>query len=59
MCIKANRNRYSYGRQANRTLRGIPIPSPEEIPAWVREDSVRVIDEMVQGLRSIDLAARV
>jgi hypothetical protein len=35
VCIKTNRYRYSYGRQANRTLRTIPLPSPDEIPAWV------------------------
>jgi hypothetical protein len=35
-CIKANRYRYSYGRQANRTLRSIPIPDPGEFPEWVQ-----------------------
>ena len=34
-CIKANRYRYSYGRQANKTLSKLLIPSPEEIPSWV------------------------
>jgi hypothetical protein len=37
LCIKANRYRYSYGRQANRTIREILVPSPDEIPSWVRE----------------------
>ena len=35
MCIEANKFRYNYGRQANRTLRSLEIPAPEEIPAWV------------------------
>ena len=35
MCIEANKFRYNYGRQANRTLRLLEIPAPEEIPAWV------------------------
>lgn len=34
-CIRANRYRYNYGRQANRTLRDIYIPHPEDIPPWV------------------------
>lgn len=30
--IEANKYRYSYGRQANKTLKDILVPSPEEIP---------------------------
>lgn len=35
MCIRANKYRYNYGRQANRTLRDLRIPAPSEIPEWV------------------------
>lgn len=35
MVIKENRFRYSYGRQANKTLKDILVPSPNEIPDWV------------------------
>lgn len=35
LCIKANRYRFSYGRQANKTLPKLRIPSIEEIPNWV------------------------
>ena len=35
MCIEANKSRFNYGRQANRTLPILEIPAPEEIPAWV------------------------
>jgi hypothetical protein len=35
-CIKANRYRYSYGRQANRTLRNLPLPAPDDLPQWVQ-----------------------
>jgi len=38
MCLRANRYRYNYGRQANRTLRDIQIPSRDEIPEWVYLD---------------------
>jgi Type I restriction modification DNA specificity domain len=34
--IEANKYRYSYGRQANKTLKDILVPSPEEIPASVK-----------------------
>jgi hypothetical protein len=34
-CVRANMFRYSYGRQANRTLKDLDIPSREAIPAWV------------------------
>jgi Type I restriction modification DNA specificity domain len=34
-CIRANRYRYSYGRQANRTLRDIRVPALAELPDWV------------------------
>lgn len=35
LCIKSNRFRYSYGRQANKTLTKLLIPSVDEIPDWV------------------------
>jgi len=34
-CITANRFRFGFGRQANRTLKDIRLPSPKSIPAWV------------------------
>lgn len=34
-CIRANKYRYNYGRQANRTLRDIYVPHIEDIPSWV------------------------
>lgn len=39
-CIRSNRYRYSYGRQANRTLKDIKVPVMEEIPAWVHQADV-------------------
>jgi len=36
-CIKANRYRFSYGRQANRTLKELLIPEVESLPEWVEE----------------------
>jgi len=37
LCIKANKYRYSYGRQANKTLGDILIPEISEIPVWVEK----------------------
>jgi hypothetical protein len=37
LCIRANKYRYSYGRQANKTLGDILIPSVSEIPVWVEK----------------------
>jgi hypothetical protein len=44
MCIKANRFRYSYGRQANRTLKDLLVPNLASIPHWVDETSDKVLD---------------
>jgi len=50
MCIRANRFRYSYGRQANRTLSSLIVPSPDSIPAWVDGGLQRLTDEWIQLL---------
>ena len=41
MHIKANAYKYSYGRQANKTLKNILIPSKNEIPDWVYETNIK------------------
>lgn len=35
MCIKANRYRYSYGRQANRSLKDLRVPALDALPDYV------------------------
>lgn len=35
-CLRENRYRFSYGRQANRTLAEIRVPAPSAMPRWVR-----------------------
>ena len=37
MVIRANRYRFNYGRQANRTLKDIKVPARSEVPSWVHE----------------------
>ena len=38
MCIKANAYRFSYGRQANKTLKDIELP--DTIPEWVNSTPI-------------------
>ena len=40
-CIRLNKYKYSYGRQANSTLKELLVPSIEEIPEWVKKFSVK------------------
>jgi hypothetical protein len=49
-CIRANRFRYSYGRQANRTLKGLLVPDKDAIPAWAYGGTYRVIGSIEQDL---------
>lgn len=44
LCIKANRYRYSYGRQANKTLPTLPVPALDEIPKWVADFDLNKLD---------------
>ncbi len=37
MCLKSNRFRFNYGRQANKTLSSLIIPDIKKIPKWVNK----------------------
>lgn len=39
-CITANRFRFGFGRQANKTLAGLSLPSPSAMPSWVKAVSL-------------------
>ena len=41
MCIQKKAYRYSYGRQANKTLKDIMIP--DDVPQWVKENKIQPI----------------
>lgn len=43
--LNANRFRYSYGRQANKTLNKLHIPSPDMIPKWISEFNLSIFNE--------------
>lgn len=53
MCIKANKYRYNYGRQANKTLKFLRIPSPSDIPDWVNNFNLKDYNSATDSL--IDL----
>ena len=44
-CLRANKYRYNYGRQANRTLKDIIIPDPDELPEWVMSGNPDCFDD--------------
>ncbi len=47
-CIRANQYKYSYGRQANRTLRSLLIPASESIPNWVNG----TLEQVMSGIQT-------
>lgn len=49
-CLRANQWRYSYGRQANRTLKYLKIPTLSSIPEWVYGSFRRVAHGLAQPL---------
>jgi hypothetical protein len=51
-CVRGNQWRYSYGRQANRTLKDLMIPSRKSIPAWVYGSLKTVADDLMQKIES-------
>lgn len=48
MCITANRFRFGFGRQANRTLKNLNLPAPKEMPGWVHTAN----PDAYQGVRA-------
>lgn len=51
VCIRANRFRYSYGRQANRTIGELSISSVESIPTWVHGALQKISKEYQAQIR--------
>jgi hypothetical protein len=43
-CLRANKYRFNYGRQANRTLKELLIPLRSEIPHWINESDINKFD---------------
>ncbi len=52
-CIRANRYRYSYGRQANKTLKDLLLPDINEVPKWVEGGLTRVVSDFSSKLQNL------
>ena len=55
LCLRHNKYRYSYGRQANETLKDLQIPCLEDIPEYVKSFSEEEFQKKL--VESIDLSA--
>ena len=54
LCIEANRFRYStYGREANRTLKNILVPTLESLPPWVEGAKAKAVAELCSELTGL------
>jgi hypothetical protein len=53
MCIRANKFRFNYGRQANKTLRELLIPDITEVPHWADSAFKGVLAKWMSRLGSL------
>ena len=53
-CIRSNRYRYSYGRQANKTLKELLLPAIDDLPLWVEGGLERVVSDFTSRLQKIN-----
>ena len=52
-CLRANKFRYNYGREAGGTLHAIRIPSLEEIPDYISDLTQIIIDNEISKWKTI------
>lgn len=51
-CVRENRWRYNYGRQANRTLKDLMVPARSSLPAWVYGSFARIADRLIREIQA-------
>ena len=56
MCIRANKFRFNYGRQANKTLRGLLIPDVADVPTWTTSVFNDVAAQWVSRLATLTVS---
>lgn len=56
MCVRANKFRFNYGRQANKTLRELLIPDITEVPEWVGNAFSHVLSKWTAQLGELSPA---
>lgn len=44
VCIRANKYKYNYGRQANRTLKHLKVPHFDDFPKWVNDADLSIYE---------------
>jgi hypothetical protein len=58
-CIRTNKYRYNYGRQANKTLKDILVPDISEIPEWINKAEIssysNIMDSISNELISLSI----
>lgn len=50
LCLSNNKYRYNYGRQADRTLKEILVPSENELPNWINEVDLNSYDNLINPI---------
>lgn len=50
-CIRKNKYKYSYGRQANRTLKTLLVPGLDEIPTWINDIELEPFEGATEPLK--------
>jgi hypothetical protein len=58
MAIRANKYRFNYGRQANRTLHDLMVPDLGEIPNWTNEVFGTLLGDWSRKLIGLNGASR-
>lgn len=54
LCIEANRFRYStFGREANRTLKQLMVPTRGSVPPWVKGTTTAAVKDLSRDLFSV------
>lgn len=58
MCIRANKFKYNFGRQPNKTLGSIKVPAVEEIPQFVNDTQIKDLSwyKQKKSLEAVKLA---
>ena len=51
VCLRANKYRFNYGRQANRTLRYLEIPAPDQLPEWATSFPISRLRNRIENTR--------
>ncbi|MFH2023754.1 MAG: restriction endonuclease subunit S [Candidatus Micrarchaeota archaeon] len=54
-CLKQNAWKYSYGRQANKSLKDLEIPSKEDIPSWAYSLKINELKENPINSKKLEL----